>query len=102
MSGLIRIAVRARGDEAEPVRARLLELAPAGLRGAGRRRRGRARGLPRREAADAVLAELPGATFQPVEDGWEDAWRAFHQPVLVAVSGSARPGSVRRIRRVPS
>jgi len=31
MGGLIRVAVRARGDEAEPLRARLLELAPAGL-----------------------------------------------------------------------
>ncbi len=83
MSGLIRIAVRARGDEAEPVRARLLELAPAGLEERD------ADGVVELavylagEAADAVLAELPGATFQPVEDGWEDAWRAFHQPVLV-------------------
>lgn len=83
MSGLIRIAVRARGDEAEPVRARLLQLAPAGLEERD------ADGVVELavyldgEAADAVLAELPGATFQPVEDGWEDAWRAFHQPVLV-------------------
>ena len=83
MSGLIRIAVRARGDEAEPVRARLLELAPAGLEERD------ADGVVELavylagEAADAVLAELPGATFQPVEDGWEDAWRAFHRPVLV-------------------
>lgn len=83
MSGLIRIAVRARGDEAEPVRARLLELAPAGLEERD------ADGVVELavylagEAADAVLAELPGATFQPVEDGWEDSWRAFHQPVLV-------------------
>ena len=83
MSGLIRIAVRARGDEAEPVRARLLQLAPAGLEERD------ADGVVELavylagEAANAVLAELPGATFQPVEDGWEDAWRAFHQPVLV-------------------
>jgi ribosomal protein L11 methyltransferase len=83
MSGLIRVSVRARGDEAETLRARLLELAPAGLE---ERDAGGAVELAVyvvAEAADALLAELPGATFQPVEDGWEAAWRAFHVPVLV-------------------
>jgi ribosomal protein L11 methyltransferase len=83
MGGLIRVAVRARGDEAEPLRARLLELAPAGLE---ERDAGGAVELAvyvAAEAADALLEELPGATVRPVEDGWEDAWRAFHLPVLV-------------------
>ena len=102
MSGLIRVAVRARGDEAEPVRARLLELAPAGLE--------------ERDADGAVELAVylgwrrrmpssrssPGATSQPVEDGWEDAWRAFHQPALVGGLWLGPPWSVRRIRRVPS
>jgi len=83
MGGLFRVAVRARGDEAEPLRARLLELAPAGLE---ERDAGGAVELAvyvAAEAADALLEELPGATVRPVEDGWEDAWRAFHLPVLV-------------------
>jgi ribosomal protein L11 methyltransferase len=83
MTGLIRVAVRARGDEAEPVRARLLELAPAGLEERDTDGAVELAVYVPAEAADALLAELPGAAFQPVEDGWEDAWRAFHRPVLV-------------------
>ena len=29
-----------------------------------------------------ILAAFPGATRKPVEPGWEDAWRALHQPVV--------------------
>src|SRR6478609_9047879 len=31
---------------------------------------------------DALLAELPGARVEHAADGWEDAWRAFHRPVV--------------------
>ena len=77
MSGLIRIAVRARGDEAEPVRARLLQLAPAGLEGGtptarsssrstspgggGCRPRGAPRG--RRSSPSRTAGRTPGAHF---------------------------------------
>jgi ribosomal protein L11 methyltransferase len=83
MTRLIRVAVRARGDDTEPLRARLLELVPAGFEERD------ADGVVElaiyvaAEEAGALLAELPLATFQPVEDGWGDSWRAFHRPVLV-------------------
>jgi ribosomal protein L11 methyltransferase len=75
-----RISILARGDEAEPLRARLLALVPAGIE--------------EQEAGDAVelaayvpldglgrlLAELPDAVVTPVAEGWEEAWRSFHHP----------------------
>jgi ribosomal protein L11 methyltransferase len=84
MSDLRRVSVRARGDDAEPLRALLLDLVPAGLE--------------EHQTADAVelavyveldrvaaLREaLPDAAVEPVENGWEEAWRAFHRPVEVA------------------
>ena len=50
MSHFRRLSVRARGDEAEPLRARLLELVPAGLE----------------ELVDGDAVEL--AAYVPVED----------------------------------
>ena len=84
MSALRRVSVRARGDDAEPLRALLLELVPAGIE--------------ERETDDgvelavyvpldrvAVLRDsLPNAAVSEVEDGWEDTWRSFHRPVVVA------------------
>ena len=82
MTGLWRVAVRAAGDEAEIVRARLLELVPAGIE--------------ERELADAtvelavyvdeacrdtLLSRFGEARAEPVDERWEDAWRAFHHPV---------------------
>jgi len=77
-----RVSVRALGDEAEPLRARLLDLVPAGLE-----ERALEDGdveLSAYVPADAVerlLAALPDAAVEDVPDGWEDAWRAFHHPV---------------------
>ena len=31
-----------------------------------------------------MRARFPAATVEPIEAGWEDAWRAFHRPVEVA------------------
>jgi ribosomal protein L11 methyltransferase len=80
---LTRIAVRAVGDGVEPLRARLLELVPSGLEE-------RALGAEVELAAyvpetevDALLGAFPDATTEPVADGWEDAWRVFHRPVVV-------------------
>jgi ribosomal protein L11 methyltransferase len=80
---LRRIAVRVHGDEAEQVRARLVELSPGGFEEIPL-------GGPNVElavytdaaAADGLLAELPGATDAPVAEGWEDAWRDFHRPIV--------------------
>ncbi len=33
---------------------------------------------------DRMCWQLPAATVEPVDEGWEDAWRAFHRPVEVA------------------
>lgn len=75
--------MRTAGDAAEPLRARLLELVPNGFE---ERDDGGvvelAAYVPEREA-EAILAAFPGATAEAVEDGWEDAWRAFHRPVVV-------------------
>jgi ribosomal protein L11 methyltransferase len=35
-------------------------------------------------ALEAARACLPDAAVEPVEDGWEEAWRTFHRPVEVA------------------
>jgi ribosomal protein L11 methyltransferase len=85
MSGVRRIALRVPDDEAEPLRARLVELSPRGFEeldvGGGT-----VELVVYADAAfaDDLLAELPGATAEPVPEGWEDAWRAFHRPAVVA------------------
>ena len=85
MTALRRIAMRVLGDETEPLRARLLELSPGGFEerdvGGGAVELAVYADAAR---ADELLAVLPGATAEPVAQGWEDAWRAFHRPVLVA------------------
>jgi ribosomal protein L11 methyltransferase len=84
MSELRRVSVRTRRDDAEPLRALLLDLVPAGME---ERQRDDVLELAvyvATEELDKLVARLPGATVEPVEDGWEDAWRAFHRPVEVA------------------
>jgi ribosomal protein L11 methyltransferase len=63
------------------LRARFLELSPEGFEEAER-------GLEVElaaygEAAERVLASIPGAVVQHVESGWEERWREFHRPVRV-------------------
>ncbi len=82
MSHFRRVSVRARGDDAEPLRARLLDLVPAGLEerpldGGGVE----FSAYVPTDAVERLLAELPDAAVEDVPDGWEDAWRAFHHPV---------------------
>jgi ribosomal protein L11 methyltransferase len=80
---LVRIAVRGTGDAVEPLRARLLELVPGGFE---EREAGTdvelAAYVPETEAG-AILAAFPGASSEAVAEGWEDAWRSFHRPVVV-------------------
>jgi len=83
MSRLRRIALRVPDGEAEQVRARLLELSPDGVEevdvdGGSVELAVYASS----EGAAELLAELPGATVEPVIEGWEDAWRDFHRPVV--------------------
>ena len=83
MTTLWRVSVRRTGDEAEPLRATLLELAPAGLE---ERDDGAAVELAvyvdERDLA-ATLERVPDGVARPVAEGWEDAWRSFHRPVEV-------------------
>ena len=83
MSHFRRLSVRALGDEAEPVRARLLELVPAGLEEVVDGDMVELAAYVPVAHIDALLGEFSDAVVQPVPQGWEDAWRAFHHPVTV-------------------
>ena len=83
MSHFRRLSVRAVGDEAEPLRARLLDLVPVGLEEVVDGDTVELAAYVPASQVDALLAELPGAVVQPVPPGWEDAWRSFHHPVTV-------------------
>ncbi|HEY1315989.1 MAG TPA: 50S ribosomal protein L11 methyltransferase [Gaiella sp.] len=83
MTSLWRVSVRVPPDEAEEARARFVALAPQGfeeLEVDGQLELALYTGA---EGLDGLRARLPAATVAPVEDGWEDAWRAFHRPVEV-------------------
>ena len=82
MSHFRRVSVRARGDDDEPLRARLLDLVPAGLEERPLDDGGvELSAYVPTDAVERLLAELPDAAVEDVPDGWEDAWRAFHHPV---------------------
>jgi ribosomal protein L11 methyltransferase len=82
MTALWRVSVRARDDEVEIWRLELLDLVRAGIE---------ERTLPGGEvelavyvddgSGDTLLDRFGEAEVTPVEEGWEDAWRAFHRPV---------------------
>jgi ribosomal protein L11 methyltransferase len=83
-SPLVRVSFDVPGEQAEQVRAAVLELVPGGFEEAQR-------GLWVRFLlyVDAGLAEracsvFKGAHVEPVPPGWEDGWRAFHRPVRVS------------------
>ena len=79
---LWRVALRARDEDVEVTRVELLELVPAGIE---------ERALPdgavelaayvEEPHRSALLARFRDARAEPVGEGWEDAWRAFHRPV---------------------
>ena len=80
---LRRVSVHAGGDAVEPLRARFVELVPAGFEERDDDGGVELVAYVPAEEADALLAALPGATTEPVEEGWEDTWREFHRPVVV-------------------
>jgi ribosomal protein L11 methyltransferase len=83
VTALWRVSVRARGDEVEPLRARLLELAPAGFEEVDRGAAVELAVYVAAEDVDSLLTRLPQAVARSVQAGWEDAWRAFHRPAVV-------------------
>src|SRR4029079_5437276 len=80
---LRRVSMRVPVCAAERARARLLEAAPAGFEERDVDGEMPELGVYVPEVGvDALLAELPGARVEHAADGWEDAWRAFHRPVV--------------------
>ena len=80
MSHFRRVSILARGDDAEPARARLLALAPAGIEELDAGDAVELAAYVPLERVDALLVELPDAVVTPVAEGWEEAWRSFHHP----------------------
>ena len=84
MSHFRRLSIRVRDHTAaEPRRARLLELVPAGFEELEKSDGLELAAYVPVEDVDALLEALPGAAAEPVPQGWEDAWRSFHHPVTV-------------------
>jgi ribosomal protein L11 methyltransferase len=84
MSELRRVSVQTSGDDAEPLRALLLELVPAGIEERETESAVELAAYVPAERVAALREALPDAVVEPVEGGWEDAWRAFHRAVEVA------------------
>jgi ribosomal protein L11 methyltransferase len=100
---VIRLAVRVRREQAEVVLAELLELTPAGVEevaldsgtveyavyGAP----GELPGLPALNAlAGDALVEI---STSEIADDWQERWREFHRPVLIAAPRGARIPALR-------
>jgi len=83
MTPIWRVAVRARGDDAEPLRARLLVLASAGIEELDTDDGVELAVYLDDDGVERVLRALPEARVSLVDEGWEDAWRRFHRPVEV-------------------
>ncbi len=81
---LWRVSARARGDDAEALRARFLEVAPAGVEEVTDGDETEVALYASADDVARIRTALPDASVRPVEAGWGDAWRAFHRPVEVA------------------
>jgi ribosomal protein L11 methyltransferase len=82
VTALRRVVVRAARDDAERVGAVLLELVPSGLEETEHDEVVELAVYVEADAVAGVLAAFPDATVAAVADGWEDAWRDFHRPVM--------------------
>ena len=84
MTSLWRVTVLAPRDRLEKTRAAFVALAPQGFEERDVDDRVELAVYADGDAVETLRALLPEATIEPVEDGWEDAWRAFHRPIEVA------------------
>ena len=84
MTSLWRVTVRTPREAAEEARAAFVALAPQGYEERDVEDGVELAVFVDGEMLETMRARLPGATVEPVEDGWEDAWQAFHRPVEVA------------------
>jgi ribosomal protein L11 methyltransferase len=67
--------------EAEIARARLLALEPTGFEEEDRGADVELAAYVEAESEERIRAAFGAVTSLPVEEGWEDRWRAFHRPV---------------------
>lgn len=79
---LRRVAIIVHADEAEPARARLLELVPGGFEERVTDAGVEFAAYGDREFVKRIGAAFGEVTVSLVAAGWEDAWRAFHRPVV--------------------
>jgi len=88
---VIRLAVRARCEDAEIVLAELLELAPSGVEEVKIDQEtieyavyGTPGELPELGALDAAVGDTPvQVSSTEVADDWSERWKLFHHPVLI-------------------
>ncbi len=76
------MSVRVAAERGEEARARFVELCPGGFEES----EGDPLQLTAYTDADGearLRTAFPDAASEPVEPGWEDAWRAFHKPVRI-------------------
>jgi ribosomal protein L11 methyltransferase len=88
---VIRLAVRARREDAETVLAELLELAPSGVEEVAIDEEtieyavyGTPGELPELGALDAAVGDTPvQVSSTEIADDWSERWKRFHHPVLI-------------------
>ncbi len=83
MSGLRRVSVTVPRERAEPARARMIELFPHGFEEVESTGSIELVGYTDAAGEEHFLHEFSGAQATDVEAGWEERWRAFHQPVRI-------------------
>ena len=84
MTSLWRVTVRTPRERAEEAAPLFVALAPQGFEERDVEDGVELAVFVDGDTLETMRARLPGATVEPVEAGWEDAWRAFHRPVEVA------------------
>lgn len=80
---LRRVAVRVPAAEVEIVLATLLDLAPGGIEEVDLGEEVELAAFVDVAGEERLRASFPQASATDVAPGWEDAWRAFHRPVVV-------------------
>jgi ribosomal protein L11 methyltransferase len=96
---VIRLSIRVSGDRAEQVLAELLELAPAGVEEvalAGGAVEYAVYGAPGELPELPDLRALAGGAHveistSEIADDWQERWKAFHRPVLIAAGPAPGP-----------
>ncbi len=83
MGDLVRVVVRVDLEGAETARARMIDLSPEGFEEIAHPDDLELVVYTAAAELGRIQAAFPGATAAPVAAGWQDAWRAFHRPIVV-------------------